>query len=108
MGLKEVDMDLPGQDILEAISKLSPTTGKSELFQTCSDFLEIRESIWLLIKISLTLDTGIMAVSSARGLGLMRKEDAFKIYKILHPLIIFPCFILNENKRNMGEIEYKT
>ena len=100
-------MDLPGQDILEAISKLSPTTGKSELFQTCSDFLEIMESIWLL-KISLTLDTGIMAVSSARGLGLMRKEDAFKIYKILHPLIIFPCFILNENKRNMGEIEYKT
>ena len=65
-------------------------------------------SMWLLIKISLTLDTGIMAVSSARGLGLMRKEDAFKIYKILHPLIIFPCFILNENKRNMGEIEYKT
>ena len=101
-------MDLPGQDILEAISKLSPTTGKSELFQTCSNFLEIMSSWWLLIKISLTLDTGIMAVSSARGLGLMRKEDAFKIYKILHPLIIFPCFILNENKRNMGEIEYKT
>ena len=77
-------MDLPGQDILEAISKLSPTTGKSELFQTCSDFLEIRESIWLLIKISLTLDTGIMAVSSARGLGLVGHEDYFNIYKILH------------------------
>ena len=67
-------MDLPGQDILEAISKLSPTTGKSELFQTSSDFLEIRESIWLIIKISLTLDTGIMAVSSARGLGLVGKR----------------------------------
>ena len=103
-------MDLPGQDILEAISKLSPTTGKSELFQTCSDFLEIRESIWLLLKISLTLDTGIMAVSSARGLGLVGKEDNFKIYKILRPVIICPRFVLNVNKRNIGgiEIEYKT
>ena len=105
-------MDLPGQDILEAISKLSPTTGKSELFQTCSDFLEIRESIWLLIKISLTLDTGIMAVSSARGLGLglVGHEDNFKIYKMLRPVIICPRFVLNVNKRNMGgiEIEYKT
>ena len=81
MGLKEVDMDLPGQDILEAISKLSPTTRKSELFQTCSNFLEIMSSWWLLIKISLTLDTGIMAVSSARGLGLglVGYEDDFKI-----------------------------
>ena len=83
-------MDLPGQDILEAISKLSPTTGESELFQTCSNFLEIREGIWLIIKISLTLDTGIMAVSSARGLGLglVGHEDYFKIYKILHPLMV--------------------
>ena len=94
MGLKEVDMDLPGQDILEAISKLSPTTGKSKLFQTCSDFLEIRESIWLLIKISLTLDTGIMAVSSARGLGLglVGNEDNFKILQNAAPIDNLPPF----------------
>ena len=53
-----------------------------------------------------------MAVSSARGLGLglVGKEDDFKIYKILRPVIICPRFVLNVNKRNMGgiEIEYKT
>ena len=47
-----------------------------------------------LIKISLTLDTGIMAVSSARGLGLglVGNEDNFKILQNAAPIDNLPPF----------------